>query len=192
MPETIPCLSLWQPWATLMAIGAKRFETRGWRPPAGSLKPGDPLAIHAAKTADHITGLPLFEETGARKAIAEALTAAGYERIGREERRAVDGLPFEEFRISGVHWNVPLGAVLCIVRYEGACPTSHIEGSPVWREEERPLGDYSPGRFGWATSMLLRLPEPVPARGKQALWQWECPDELWAQLQPLLNGDDHA
>jgi len=28
MSVTIKCLSLWQPWATLMAIGAKRIETR--------------------------------------------------------------------------------------------------------------------------------------------------------------------
>lgn len=43
MSATIPCLSLWQPWATLMAIGAKRIETRSW----GTNYRG-PLAIHAA------------------------------------------------------------------------------------------------------------------------------------------------
>lgn len=39
-------LSLWQPWATLVAIGAKRYETRSWRPN----RPLGPLAIHATKT----------------------------------------------------------------------------------------------------------------------------------------------
>lgn len=38
------CLSLHQPWATLIAIGAKRIETRGW-----STSYRGPLAIHAAK-----------------------------------------------------------------------------------------------------------------------------------------------
>ena len=37
-------LSLWQPWATLVAIGAKKYETRSW---ATSYR--GPLAIHAAK-----------------------------------------------------------------------------------------------------------------------------------------------
>lgn len=37
-------ITLWQPWATLIAIGAKRFETRSW----GTRYRG-PLAIHAAK-----------------------------------------------------------------------------------------------------------------------------------------------
>lgn len=37
-------ISLWQPWATLIAIGAKQFETRSW---ATSYR--GPLAIHASK-----------------------------------------------------------------------------------------------------------------------------------------------
>ena len=41
------CLSLWQPWASLMMIGAKKVETRGW-----STNYRGPLAIHAAKHRD--------------------------------------------------------------------------------------------------------------------------------------------
>ena len=37
-------LSLWQPWAALMAVGAKRIETRHW-----STAYRGELAIHAAK-----------------------------------------------------------------------------------------------------------------------------------------------
>ncbi len=42
-------LSLWQPWATLIAIEAKRFETRSW-----STKHRGLLAIHAAKKWDRV------------------------------------------------------------------------------------------------------------------------------------------
>lgn len=56
-------LSLWQPWATLLVIGAKEWETRGWY-----MKYRGPLAIHAAKymhreieelcnTQEHIKGI---------------------------------------------------------------------------------------------------------------------------------------
>ena len=38
-------LTLWQPWATLVAIGAKRIETRSW-----STTYRGPLAIHAARS----------------------------------------------------------------------------------------------------------------------------------------------
>lgn len=37
-------LSLWQPWASLVALGAKKFETRSWATPYRG-----PLLIHAAK-----------------------------------------------------------------------------------------------------------------------------------------------
>ncbi|MCC6457256.1 MAG: ASCH domain-containing protein [Caldilineaceae bacterium] len=37
-------ITLWQPWATLIAIGAKRYETRSW-----ATNYRGPLAIHAAK-----------------------------------------------------------------------------------------------------------------------------------------------
>lgn len=37
-------LSLWQPWASLIAIGAKRIETRSWVTAYRG-----PIAIHAAK-----------------------------------------------------------------------------------------------------------------------------------------------
>lgn len=42
-PELIMALSLWQPWATLMAIGAKHYETRSW-----PTRYRGPLAIHAS------------------------------------------------------------------------------------------------------------------------------------------------
>lgn len=44
-------LSLWQPWATLIAREAKRIETRGWPCPPSII--GRPLAIHATRGNDH-------------------------------------------------------------------------------------------------------------------------------------------
>lgn len=37
-------ITVWQPWATLIAIGAKEIETRSW-----ATKHRGPVAIHAAK-----------------------------------------------------------------------------------------------------------------------------------------------
>lgn len=36
-------ITLWQPWASLVAVGAKKYETRSWPAPK-SLKHGDLLA----------------------------------------------------------------------------------------------------------------------------------------------------
>lgn len=41
-------ISLWEPWATAIAIGAKQIETRHW-----PTHYRGPIAIHAAKTRDH-------------------------------------------------------------------------------------------------------------------------------------------
>lgn len=38
------CISLWQPWASLIAVGAKKIETRSWTTSYRGV-----LAIHAAK-----------------------------------------------------------------------------------------------------------------------------------------------
>jgi hypothetical protein len=48
----IKAISLWQPWASLIAAHVKRHETRSW-----STAYRGPIAIHAAKTID-VVGAP--------------------------------------------------------------------------------------------------------------------------------------
>jgi activating signal cointegrator 1 len=65
-------LSLWQPWATLIAIGAKQYETRSW---ATSYR--GPLLIHAAKRWDFIDQMhPATEEP-----IISMLRSAGITKV---------------------------------------------------------------------------------------------------------------
>lgn len=45
-------LSLWQPWASLVAMDAKRVETRHWAPSRSLI--GERIAIHATLTRDHL------------------------------------------------------------------------------------------------------------------------------------------
>jgi hypothetical protein len=63
----IPAIALWQPWASLIVIGAKTVETRG---PTWNFKHRGDLVIHAARTTIGMQSalLPLFRA---------ALTAAG-------------------------------------------------------------------------------------------------------------------
>ena len=49
---TIKTVSLWQPWASLMAAGIKLHDVRHWAPAHRG-----PIAIHAAKTID-VVGAP--------------------------------------------------------------------------------------------------------------------------------------
>lgn len=50
--EVVKAISLWQPWASLIAVGAKRIETRSWPAPPALI--GERIAIHAAKTREHV------------------------------------------------------------------------------------------------------------------------------------------
>jgi activating signal cointegrator 1 len=61
-------LTLTQPWATLVAIGAKRSETRSWQTPYRG-----PLAIHAALRMGREPMRLLFQEP-----FRQVLAAAGY------------------------------------------------------------------------------------------------------------------
>lgn len=45
-------LALWQPWASLVAVGAKRIETRSWAAPPELI--GRRVAVYATKTKQHI------------------------------------------------------------------------------------------------------------------------------------------
>lgn len=47
-------LPMWQPWASLVALGAKRVETRGYPPSRLGLHPGQRIAIHATKRATEL------------------------------------------------------------------------------------------------------------------------------------------
>lgn len=59
-------ISLWQPWATLIAIGAKHYETRSW-----NIHFRGEIAIHAARTGSQ---LPIAKMQPFR----DVLAAAGF------------------------------------------------------------------------------------------------------------------
>ncbi len=156
-------ITLTQPWASLVAIRAKRIETRSWK-----TNYRGPLAIHAAK------GYPRWcQELETKGPFAEHLPAG-------ELPRGV------------VICTVRLVAVCPILHYEhsyalptlqpmASLMTSLSEEAPVpeWvtippDEPERSFGDYTPGRFAWLLADVKPLPDPAPARGGLGLWEWEA------------------
>jgi activating signal cointegrator 1 len=148
----IKAITLWQPWATLMAIGAKRFETRSW-----STSYKGPIAIHAAKR-------PI-----------KSVELNHMMRLVIKDR----GLLRSDF---------PLGQVVAIGYLRKIYPTSHrgiiragtipIYLPPSPNSQEGSFGDWSHGRFAWLITDIWHLVEPVPARGRQQLWNWQLPDDL--------------
>jgi activating signal cointegrator 1 len=155
-------ITIWQPWASLKACDAKQFETRGW-----ATRYRGPIAIHAASLNPLKLSIPLDAICEMRK----VLTEAGILK------------PNQDFRY------LPLGAIIAtgelvdcheIVLHGGRGIHS---GDPGWLETDRGIyeptdqellfGDWTPGRYAWEITNVKMLPEPIPAKGKQRLWNWE-------------------
>ena len=62
-------ITLWQPWASLIAAGAKTIETRTWSPPHSLI--GQPLAIHAAMTLVEPTYFPELVAAAVARALGD-------------------------------------------------------------------------------------------------------------------------
>lgn len=136
-------ISLWQPWATLVAIGAKQYETRHW-----STSYRGPLVIHAAKKWDHeLYSFTLMDP------FARCLREGGYE-VGGGYNAKGNGLP--------------LGAFLCVVDLVEIVRTEEVIN--FLSEQEIAFGNYLPRRFAWKLENVRAFPEPVEARGYQGLW----------------------
>jgi hypothetical protein len=151
-------LSLLQPWASLVAIGAKRIETRSW-----ATKYRGPLAIHASK--------------------------ALWKFNGKDEIERLIGLTLWESGLYHQPKDLPYGAVIAtcnlvdvrymlqgkLYRYENGAVIAG-GGIPMPSEPELSFGDYTLGRFAWVLEDVRQLPEPIPAKGHQSLWNWVPPE----------------
>lgn len=179
----IQCLSLWQPYASLVAHGLKKVETRSW--PWPFLDPLYPLpaalAIHATKKWNgDLYNLCLSEPF--RSALAKCGIRTQLPTRGKLP--APDGMPF--------------GAVVAVVRVVECVPTQKIlDGisdckagdlaDPPISQREYAFGDYSFGRFAWVTDAVLRLEQPVPVTGRQGLFSWEATPEVEAWIYEHLK-----
>jgi hypothetical protein len=187
-------LTLHQPYASAVALGLKTVETRGWRTDYRG-----PLAIHAAARRPDV---PMI---------------GGWE-VSQYTMKDADGVEHDLF-VGGIVATCRLADVVPIV----ARDAGQVEGRfitedavlvtpgdvPVWRDlaDQRPWGDFTPGRWAWLLDDVkpttercpacgrfwigaehgaiydLALPpcstcgstgrcEPVPAQGRQGVWEW--------------------
>lgn len=146
-------LTLWQPWASLLACGTKKYETRSW---ATSYR--GPIAIHAAKKPFDTS--PFFDKE--LHLFAEALNLPDIYNF--------DGLPYgcviataELVGCYQIYDTGEHGAYLL----KNSGKVEFIRGNEIF------FGDWTEGRFAWEFVNVTILPEPVPAKGKQGFWNWE-------------------
>lgn len=146
-------LTVWQPWASLIAIGAKPFEFRSWTPPKSLV--GQRIAIHA----------------GARKMVPaeirllrQQLATRAWETCLRDEIAS----PFIEKILMGEIEPV-IGAIVCTAVL--GMPRNGLEIAVGFGMPRSMLPNDSDrdenANFGWPLSDVEVVMPPVPFRGKQ-------------------------
>jgi hypothetical protein len=144
-------ISLTQPWASLIAIGAKTIETRSWP----TLYRG-PIAIHAAKGFPTWARNECWDEPFRRVLTdAQLVDFGGDANLGHHATARFSRLP--------------LGAIVAVAVLVAIRPTDEVrEGISL---QEQHFGDYSDDRFAWELREVLPLSRPVSCRGALGLWE---------------------
>ena len=144
-------ISLWQPWASAIALGAKRIETRSW-----STSYRGPLAIHAAKRCikEELIHLSCLHNWHGSLYFNQNFLALPFGAV-IAICELVDCRPTESFT------NGELDAV----RFP-----PHLS---VYGWTERSMGDFGLGRFGWVLANIKALDDPIPLKGMQGLFEWK-------------------
>lgn len=97
-------------------------------------------------------------------------------------------------RLFGIHHRTPLGAyptfpvgaVLGIVLLHDVVEMTEASIAST-SELEREWGDHRPGRFAWHTVPLVWFQTPIPAVGRQQLWDWEPAGDMGLAVRVAVN-----
>ena len=160
-------LSLWQPWATLVAIGAKRIETRCW-----STRIRGDVVIHASKyrSADNVA---ICGDEPFRSVLQAALFP-----------ECVGAVP-----VAALFEALPRGVLLCICELKDCSPIAgggargYLVNGTVASGNEYAFGNYAPGRYGLELGPPRQLVAPVAFKAAQRFF--EVPDAILGQTHEV-------
>lgn len=146
--QTIKAVSILQPWASLIAVGAKKVEIRSWKTDYRG-----PLAIHASKAFPkenrNLTAI-IPELKGEELYFGHIITVVNLVDCARVES-----------------WDEEREQALLV----GNNRDYYIEG------REFLFGNYTPDRYGWILENITPI-EPIQAKGRLGLWDWTILDNL--------------
>jgi len=161
-------LTIWQPWASLLVHGVKKYETR----PAPTKHKGKYL-IHSAKTWNR----KLYDVAMSDPFLNQLVLLNYYFRSGKT-----------------IGFTFPVGHIIGEVEMEACYRIDHLQraggmGGPVIqatcvldmggknpnevftiKEPELAYGDYTPGRYVWVMKNHRLLKKPIPYIGKQGYY----------------------
>jgi len=154
----IKVLSLWQPWAEAIRVGAKQVETRSWLTGYRGW-----LAIHAAKKS---------VESAIRQSCGS--DADGFKDFAKHWVGDLDKLD--------------LGAAICIVKLTDCRPTEALREEIGEDEELWGNYDDGRWGWMLDGGPVIDLNPAIPLRGHQGLFDWEVPEEIAQRIKRWDEG----
>jgi hypothetical protein len=142
----LQAISLWQPYASLIAAKVKPFETRHWAVSPRLI--GQRVAIHAAlRRPTQAEVAELFDD------VAEALGFCHW------HQRIPYGAIVCTAKLIGCHR---------VTHWNGPKPVLGKRGEI----KDDGFGDYSTGRYCWELGDVQVFDPAIPAKGGQGWWNW--------------------
>ena len=176
-------ITLWQPWASLLACGAKQYETRSW-----ATNYRGPIAIHAASKSIKSVYKEIFPCSDyefhpsyfAKKQFCDAIKPYGL----NENEMPTGCITATAELVNCWHIVHHPGTNVDVAKHinigaELDVPKHHPDFLKylVPTEQEMLFGDWTPGRYAWEFTNIKILDKPISAKGQQRLWNWEENDE---------------
>lgn len=148
-------LTIWQPWASLIAVGAKPYEFRSW--PAPAFVRGERIAIHAGARA--------MKPREVDELLARLDTDRAWETCLRPELAR----PLLELAHSRPGM-LPLSTVLCTARMG-----EPVNAYDIVQEFGGGVNDSDrddDANWAWPLTDIEVLTPPIEAKGAQGFWNW--------------------
>jgi hypothetical protein len=154
-------ITIMQPWASLLAVEKKLYETRSW-----ATKYRGEIAIHAGKTKP--SEVLKFADAEVIFAVGRAF---GIEPNVQKIFRFLDnrlprgsvvatGVLTDCYKMSDDVGKLPDGSILICAMND-------------FSRDECLFGNWIPGNYAWAIDKTQMIFPPIPAKGQQGLWNWE-------------------
>lgn len=142
-------LTLWQPWASLIALNLKRYETRSW-----GVSYRGKLLIHAAKRP-----ICPYECQAILDHAQETNHSPLWDALCNINAQPNYGC------IVAIADLIEYQRMISITGYEAA----NEIGIPSINILEKAVGNWDGGRYAWKLKNVIALPEPIAYKGGQGL-----------------------
>lgn len=169
-------ISVQQPFATLLVQGHKIIETRSWK-----TKHRGPILIHASESKKHfhLAATDPFIQYNCKDdfAIEESINNGNYTITSKPVLK----VNIDAFAFGAIIGMVTLIDILATEDIQLLADTNTkmpVCGKqlPLNWQHEIAFGDYSNGRYGWLMAEPILFPNPIKAKGKLSVWDYDIQD----------------